>query len=304
VSAEGSYRSGFTLGVGAYLLWGFLPLYLLLLDPAGPVEVIAHRIVWSLVICLVVVLATRRHRELWAVLRSPRALGTLALASVLLTINWLVFVYSVSINRLAEASLGYFMNPLVSIALGVLLLHEQLRRTQWAAIGIAAVAVVVIGVAGGRFPWIAVVLALSFGFYGFVEKRAGETVSAVTALTVETLVVTPLALAFVGYLTARGQQHFIGYGAGQAWAMVGVGVATAAPLLLFNEAARRLPLSWVGLLQYLCPIFQFIIALAVMHEPMPAARWAGFALVWVALTLLVWEAVSTMRTNRKFAALA
>jgi chloramphenicol-sensitive protein RarD len=280
---------GLGLGVTAYLLWGFLPLYLHALEPTGPVEVIAHRVCWTLLVCLAIVLATRRLGELRATLRSRSHWAALSVSGALLTANWLTFVYAISSNQLAEAALGYFLNPLVTVLLAVLFLHERLRPGQWLALLVASSAVVVITLEIGRLPWIALVLAVSFGVYGFVEKRVGKLVSAATAMTVETLAMTPLALGFLGWLAWRGQQHFTGLGPGHAALLVGVGLVTAVPLLLFNGAARRLPLSTVGLLQYMCPLMQLLTALWVFNEPISSGRWIGFALIWLALAILVAE---------------
>jgi chloramphenicol-sensitive protein RarD len=288
-------RSGLALAIGAYAWWGGLPLYLSLLAPTGSVEVIVHRILWSLVCCLAVVAVTRRGTELAAVVRDKRKLATLALSGTLLTANWLVFVYSIESGRLVDGALGYFINPLVTVALAVALLHERLRPAQWVALGVAASAVLVISIGYGRFPWIAVVLSLTWGLYGFVEKRVGRTVSAVTALTVETAWATPAALGYAAWLAVAGRQTLTSQGAAHGWLLVGVGVVTVVPLLLFNGAARRLPLSVLGLTQYLCPVMQFIVAVAVLREPMAPARWAGFAIVWVALAILTADALRASR---------
>jgi chloramphenicol-sensitive protein RarD len=287
------------LAVGAYTLWGCLPLYLSRLAPTGAVEVIAHRVVWSLVCCAAVALATGRSRELLSVLRDGTMTRTLAMSGLLLTVNWLVFVYSIESGQLIDGSLGYFINPLITVALAVVFLHERLRPAQWVALGIGGSAVVVIAVAYGRLPWIALVLGLSFGLYGYVEKGVGRTVSAVTALSVETLVVTPLAIGYIVWLSASGRQTFIGLGPGHAWLLAAAGIATVVPLLLFNGAARRLPLSVLGMTQYLCPVMQFTFAVTVLHEPMAPARWAGFAIVWLALAILSADALRTARLNPK-----
>jgi chloramphenicol-sensitive protein RarD len=252
-------------------------------------------VVWSLVCCLAVVVATGRGRELRSVLASRRTAGTLAVSAVLLTVNWLVFVYSIESGQLVDGALGYFINPLVTVALAVVFLHERLRPLQWVALGVAGSAVLVISLAYGRFPWIAAVLSLSWGLYGYVEKGVGRTVSAVTALSIETMWAAPLAVAYIAWLTANGNQTFLGLGASHSWLLIGVGVATVVPLLLFNGAARRLPLSVLGLTQYLCPVMQFTVAVAVLHESMATARWVGFAIVWVALAILTVDALHAAR---------
>jgi chloramphenicol-sensitive protein RarD len=248
-----------------------------------------------LVCCLAVVAATGRGRELGSVLTNRRTAGTLAISAALLTVNWLVFVYSIESGQLVDGALGYFINPLVTVALAVVFLHERLRPAQWVALGVAGSAVMVISLAYGRFPWIAVVLSLSWGMYGYVEKGVGRTVSAVTALSVETLWAAPLAVGYVVWLTADGRQTFVGAGPTHSWLLVGVGIATVVPLLLFNGAARRLPLSVLGLTQYLCPVMQFLVAVVVLREPMAPARWVGFAIVWVALAILTADALRAAR---------
>lgn len=291
-------RTGLVLGLGAYLLWGFLPLYFPLLAPAGAVEIIAHRVVWSLVLCVLLLALTRGLPGLWAVLRSRRTLGTLALAGVLIAANWLVYVHGVLSGHTVDAALGYYINPLVTVGLAVLVLGERMRRTQWVALGLGAAAVVVITVGMGRLPWVALVLALTFGLYGLVKNRVGRTVGAVASLTVETATMTPPALAYLGLL-ASDDRLTLTRGGWHAAALVALGVVTAVPLLLFGGAARRLPLSAVGMLQYLTPTLQFLIALLVFGEEMPAARWAGFALVWAALAVLTVDGLRSGRPPRR-----
>lgn len=288
-------RSGLVLGTGAYLLWGFLPLYFQLLAPARPVEIIAHRVVWSLVLCVTVLALTRSLGTLRTVVRSPRTVVTLAGAGVLLTINWLVYVHGVLSGHTVDAALGYYINPLVTVVIAVIVLGERLRRAQWAALVLGAASVLVISIGVGRLPWIALVLAATFGLYGLVKNRTGRTVGALTGLTVETTAVAPLALGYLVWLSAHGSSGLGTEGTGHTAALVGLGVVTAVPLLLFAGAARRLPLSVVGLLQYLAPTLQFLIAVLVFHEEMPAARWWGFALVWLALAVLT---VDGLRAGR------
>lgn len=277
---------GVALGLGAYLLWGVLPLYFPLLSPAGPVEIIAHRVVWSLVLCALLLTVARGWSSVRAAVRSRRTLGTLALAAALVAVNWLVFVHGVLTGHTVDAALGYYINPLVTVALAVVVLGERLRPVQWAAVGAGAAAVLVITAGIGRFPWIAVTLATTFGLYGLIKNRVGRTVPAVAGLAVETAVLSPLALAYLLTLGAAGTGTWGQQGTAQTLALVGAGVVTAVPLLLFSAAARRLPLSVVGLLQYVAPTLQLVIGVVVLGEAMPAARWWGFALVWAALVLL------------------
>lgn len=278
--------AGLLYGIGAYGLWGLLPLYFVTLAPAGPVEIVADRVIFSLVVCLVLVAVTRAWKVLAAVFRSGRGFGALALAAVLIAVNWLTYTYAVLSGQAIEASLGYFINPLVSVLLGVLVLKERLRPLQWAAVGIGFVAVLVLAIAYGQVPWIALILAFSFGFYGLVKNRVGATVDAVTSLTVETVVLTPVALVAVGWLGAAGSLTLTGNGAGHFWLLAASGVITAVPLLFFGAAARRLPMTMIGMLQYMAPLLQFIIAVSILGEHMGPERWAGFAIVWLALGVL------------------
>ncbi len=279
-------RRGLVLGLSAYLLWGFLPLYFPLLAPAGPVEIIAHRVVWSLLFCLVLLPVTGGWAAFTGALRDRSMLGTLAAAGALVALNWLVFVHGVLTGHTVDTALGYYINPLVTVALAVVVLGERLRRAQWVALVIGAAAVVVITLGVGRLPWIALALAGTFGLYGLIKNRVGRTVPAVVSLAVETAVLTPVALAYLGWLATSGTAAFGAHGAGHATALVAAGVITAVPLLLFGSAARRLPLSVVGMLQYLAPTLQFLVGVVVFGEEMPLARWVGFGLVWLALVVL------------------
>ncbi|MGT2461680.1 EamA family transporter RarD [Sinomonas atrocyanea] len=278
--------TGLLYGIGAYGLWGLLPLYFMTLAPAGPVEIVADRVLFSLVVCLVLIAATRSWRALADVFRSGRTFWALALAAGLIAVNWLTYTFGVLSGQTIEAALGYFINPLVSVLLGVLVLKERLRPLQWAAVGTGALAVVVLTVAYGRVPWIALILAFSFGFYGLVKNRVGAKVDAVTSLTMETIVLTPFALGVVGWLGAAGTLTLTGHGAGHFWLLAASGIITAVPLLFFGAAARRLPMTTIGLLQYLAPLLQFTMAVTVLGEHMAPERWVGFGIVWAALAVL------------------
>ncbi|WP_421734756.1 EamA family transporter RarD [Cellulomonas sp.] len=282
---------GLATGVGAYVLWGVLPLYFPLLQPAGAVEIIAHRVVWSLLFCLLLLLATRTWGTFVAALRNRRTLGVLAVAAVLLAVNWLVFVFGILTDRVVDAALGYYINPLVTVTLAVVVLRERLRAVQWVALGFGAAAVVVITAGYGQLPWIALTLALSFGFYGLLKNRVGRSVGAVPGLAVETLVLFPVALGYLVWMGVVGTGTFATEGLGHALVLASSGIVTSVPLLLFNTAARRLPLSMLGLLQYIAPTLQLLIGVLVLHEQMPPARWWGFALVWLALTVLTVDGV-------------
>ena len=289
---------GLALGVGAYLLWGVLPLYFTLLEPAGAVEIIAHRVVWSVVLCVLLLAVTRGLPALRAAVRSTRTLLTLAAAGALVATNWLVYVHGVLTGHTVDAALGYYINPLVTVALAVAVLGERLRRAQWWALLLGGLAVLVITVGMGRLPWVALVLAATFATYGLVKHRVGRTVGAVPSLTVETAAMTPLALGYLAVLAAD-ERLTLARGGWHAAALVGLGVVTAVPLLAFGGAARRLPLSVVGMLQYLAPTLQFVVALVVFREPMPAVRWLGFALVWAALVVFTVDGVRAGRLARR-----
>jgi len=293
-------RRGYAYGAAAYLIWGVFPLYFPLLEPAGAVEILAHRIVWSAITMALLVLLLRRTPALRAAWRDRRALLLLGVAALAISVNWGTYIYGVNNGRVVEASLGYFINPLVTVLMGVLVLGERLRSLQWAAMGVAAAAVAVLTVAYGRPPWVAIALALSFGTYGLAKKTAG--VGAMESLTTETLLISPVAAAYVGWLLASGGSHFGTEGGGHASLMVSLGLVTAVPLVLFGAAAIRIPMTALGLLQYLAPILQFLLGVVVLHEDMPTARWVGFALVWTALVVFTVEALTHRRRQLRLAA--
>ncbi|WP_344740193.1 EamA family transporter RarD [Microbacterium awajiense] len=282
----------------AYVLWGLLPLYFLLLAPAGPAEIVAWRILLSLVFCALLLTVTRTWRRLTRVMRRPRLMALTALAGGLIFVNWMVYVGAALSDHVIEASLGYFINPIVTVLLGVLVLRERLRVTQWVAIGISLVAVGVIVVAYGSVPWIALVLAGSFGVYGLVKKRIGPAVDAVSGLTLESMWLSPVAIGILVFVAATGGIAFGSAGVGHAVLLSLAGVVTAVPLLFFAAGARRAPLTVIGLLQFVAPILQFAIGVWVLDEPMPVERWIGFGLVWLALIVLT---VDSLRHARRTA---
>ncbi len=275
-------RRGFAYGVLAYAIWGLFPLYWPLLEPASALEILAHRIVWSAVVVTLVVAV---GGTLGQVRRLPRrALGRLSLAAVFIAINWGVYIYGVNSHHVVETSLGYFINPLLTVALGVLVLRERLRRIQWVALALGLLAVVVITADYGRLPWIALTLAASFGTYGLIKKQVG--VPAAQGLVVESGTLALPAIIVIAVLQANGSGTWTGHGPDhQAWLAL-AGVVTAVPLLFFAGAAARLPLTTLGVLQYLTPTLQLLIGVYVQHEAMPASRLVGFVLVWLALILL------------------
>jgi chloramphenicol-sensitive protein RarD len=290
---------GALYGAGAYLLWGLFPLYWPLLRPSTAVEVLAHRIVWSLAVVLVLLAVMHRLPGVVAALRDRRRAWRLALAAVVIAVNWGTYIYGVSSDQVVETSLGYFVNPIVTVLLGVLVLGERLRAGQWTALGLAFVAVLVLTVENGRPPWIALVLAFSFGAYGLLKKTART--GAVEGLAVETLVLLVPAGAYLAWLGAAGQSTFGTEGLGHAWLLALSGVVTAVPLLLFGAAASRVPLTTLGILQYLAPTLQFVIGVVLYGEPMPAVKLLGFVLVWTALALFTVESFRNHRRQLRLA---
>ncbi|MFD3681355.1 EamA family transporter RarD [Streptomyces sp. NPDC058613] len=289
-------RTGLLSGFAAYGLWGLVPLFWPLLKPSGALEILAHRMVWSLAVVGIALLALRRWGWIRELLRQPRKLVLTTLAATVITVNWGLYIWSVNSGHVVEASLGYFINPLVSIAIGVLVLGERLRRAQWAAVGITVVAVLVLAVGYGRPPWISLTLAFSFAAYGLIKKKLG--MGGLESLAAETAVLFLPALGYLLWLGAQGRSTFASYGAGHTALLAATGLVTAIPLVCFGAAAIRVPLSTLGLLQYLAPVFQFGLGVLYFHEAMPPERWAGFSLVWAALTLLTWDALRTARRSR------
>ncbi|MFI5657529.1 EamA family transporter RarD [Streptomyces sp. NPDC051684] len=289
-------RIGLLNGFAAYGMWGLVPLFWPLLKPAGSVEILAHRMVWSLAVVGIALLFVRRWGWAKELLRQPKRLGLVSVAAAVITVNWGVYIWSVNSGHVVEASLGYFINPLVSIALGVLLLKERLRPAQWAAVGTGFAAVLVLAIGYGQPPWISLVLAFSFGTYGLVKKKVN--LSGLESLAAETAVQFLPALAYLLWLGAQGRSTFGTEGVGHGVLLASAGLITAVPLVCFGAAAIRVPLSTLGLLQYLAPVFQFVLGIWYFHEAMPPERWAGFALVWLALILLTWDALRTARINR------
>ncbi|WP_442577308.1 EamA family transporter RarD [Microbacterium sp. F51-2R] len=282
----------------AYLLWGFLPLYFLALAPTGAFEIVAWRIILSLVFCALLLTVTRTWPKLIAILRNRRLVGWTIVAGALIYVNWQTYLIGTLTGHVVETSLGYFINPIVTVLLGVVVLRERLRITQWIAIAIAAAAVLVIVIGYGAFPWIALTLAFSFGFYGLVKKQIGPSVDAISGLTLESLWLAPVAAVQLIVIAAAG-----GLSMGQGSTLHTVllllaGVVTAVPLLLFAAGARRAPLTLMGMLQFIAPILQFIIGVWLLGEPMSLERWIGFALVWVALILLTVDSVVAARRAR------
>ncbi|PIB08970.1 MULTISPECIES: EamA family transporter RarD [Streptomyces] len=296
--SRGEQHIGLLNGVAAYGMWGLVPLFWPLLKPAGAVEILAHRMVWSLVLVGAVLLVLRRWAWAGVLLRQPRKLGLVTVAAAVITVNWGVYIWAVNSGHVVEASLGYFINPLVTIAMGVLLLKERLRPVQWAAVGVSFAAVLVLTLGYGRPPWVSLILAFSFATYGLVKKKVN--LGGIESLAAETALQFLPALVYLVWLGTSGDATFGTQGAGHAALFAATGVVTALPLVCFGAAAIRVPLSTLGLLQYLAPVFQFLLGILYFREAMPPERWAGFALVWLALTLLTadaWRAARRVRAE-------
>jgi chloramphenicol-sensitive protein RarD len=291
-----SRRTGVLCGLAAYSMWGLVPLYWPLLQPASATEILAHRMVWSLVAVAATLLFLRRWAWIKALARQPRRIALIALAATLISVNWGFYIWGVNSGQVVETSLGYFINPLVTICFGVLVLRERLRRVQWLAVGVGVLSVGVLTVGYGRLPWLSLTLALSFGSYGLVKKKIG--LGGIESLGAETVVQFLPALGYLLLLGARGTGSFTAHGASHAAWLASAGLVTAIPLMLFGAAAVRVPLTTIGLMQYLTPVLQFLCGLLYFHESMPAQRWAGFTLVWAALALLTYDALRTPRRGR------
>ncbi len=291
-------RRGTAYAFLAYGIWGLFPLYFHALAPAGAFEILAHRILWTLVFCALILVARRDLAWARPVVRTPRlALGVTA-AGLLIGTNWVIYVAAVLHGLTYEAALGYFLNPIVTVALGVLVLREGLRRWQWVAVGIGAVAAVYLAVAGGGFPWIAVSLAFTFGSYGLVKKRLGATLQAMHSLAAETTVLAPIAVVILLVVSSRGETTLVGHGAAHTVLLLLAGVVTAVPLLLFAASARRIPLVSVGLIQFVTPVLQLLCGVLLLGEHVSPRLWVGFGIVWVALVVLATDSVRAYRAGR------
>ncbi|MGA5197262.1 EamA family transporter RarD [Streptomyces exfoliatus] len=296
MKTENTEQAGLLYGIGAYGMWGLVPLFWPLLRPAGAIEILAHRMAWSLAFVGLALLALRRWGWIRELLRSPRKLGMITVAATVITVNWGLYIWSVNTGHVVEASLGYFINPLVTIALGVLVLQERLRPAQWAAVGIGFAAVLVLAIGYGQPPWISLTLAFTFAAYGLVKKKVN--IGGLESLAAETAVQFLPALGYLVWLGSQGTLAFGAHGTGHTLLLAATGIVTAVPLVCFGAAAIRVPLSTLGLLQYLAPTFQFLLGILYFHEAMPPERWAGFSLVWLALTILTWDALRAGRRSR------
>lgn len=292
-----SVRAGTLAGVAAYGLWGVFPLVFRLLEEVAPFEILLHRIVWSLVVVVAVLAVQRRLGEFRSVAGHARSRALLAAAAVLISVNWLTYIWAVNSGHVVDAALGYYINPLITVALGVVILGEHLRRAQMVALGFGTAAVVVLTVANGTVPWISLVLACSFGGYGYLKKAAD--VAAFPSLAVETMLLFPLASAGLVVIGVRGDLAFAHGTIGRDVLLASLGIVTAVPLLLFATAATRIPLSMLGLLQYLTPTLQLLCGVVLLDEDLPPERLIGFVLVWIALVVLAGDAIQNERRSRR-----
>jgi chloramphenicol-sensitive protein RarD len=292
-----SERRGYLAGLAAYVIWGFFPLYFRELLPSSPGEILAHRMIWSLVCVAILTTFLRRWRRVAALRHKPVKLAGIALAGFVVALNWFIYIYGVNTGHVVETSLGYFITPLISVLFGVLVFRERLRGVQWIAIGIGTLAVFVIAVDYGRLPWIALVLAVSFATYGLIKKRLG--VPPIDGLLLETSALLLPALAYVIWLTVDGRTTFGSVSAAHTALLILAGAITALPLLLFADSANRLPMTNLGVLQYTAPILQFFTGVYLLREPMPVSLLIGFSLVWVALIVFTWDAIRDARRSRQ-----
>jgi chloramphenicol-sensitive protein RarD len=292
----GEERRGYLYGLTAYVLWGFFPIYFKLLAPSPPLEILAHRVIWSVLFIGAVLLVARNRRFLGRILRDGRLLGGITLAAVLIGVNWATYIYGVNSSRVVETALGYFITPLLVVVLGVTVQRERLRLWQWIAVGFGGLAVAVLTVDYGHLPYLALTLAASFGSYSLIKKRL--SLPPAEGLFVESAVLAVPALGYLTWLNATGGAEFGHVSAGHTVLMLLSGVATAVPLLLFAGAANRVPLVGIGILQYVAPILQLACGVLLFHEPMPPARLAGFGLVWIALIIFTVDGLRGARATK------
>lgn len=285
-------KLGLLFGISAYSLWGAFPLYWPLLEPANPLEIVSHRAVWTLVFCFIVLAATKALKSTLATLKRPKIAAKLFLTSLLISINWLVYIWATNNGHVVEASLGYYINPLIIIGFGVILLKEKMRPLQWIAVAIASIGVLVLTIDYGRLPWVAFALAISWGSYGLIKKQLG--LGALEGLAIETFISGFFYLGYLIYIGNQGTGQF-GHHIGLTLLLMSAGAITAIPLLLFNGSATRLPFTTIGLLQYITPTLQFSVGVWIRHEDMPTARWIGFLIIWLALTTLALDLIKSSR---------
>ena len=285
-----NYRLGLIYGFISYTLWGLFPLYWPLLQPATPLEMVAHRSVWSLVICIIALAVGRQLKSTFALMKTPKIFWQFFAAAGLISINWITYIWAVNHEQIVEASLGYYMQPILLVMMGILIFKEELRKIQWIAFLVAIFGVIVLTIDYGRPPWISFALAFSWSSYSFVKKKIN--LGSLQGLAIETLISSVFYGAYLLWLGSKGTGQF-GHGAGLTALLIGAGAATAIPLLLFNGATTRIPFTMIGLLQYLTPTIQFLLAVFLRHEPMPTARWIGFVFIWIALITLGYDLIKS-----------
>lgn len=295
--APSHMRTGLFYAIITYLMWGMLPLYFNLMADASPVEIVASRVVFSLIFCAALLPMLKLTSGFVEVLRNRRATLVLFAASLLIGVNWFIYVLATTTGRTIDASLGYFINPLVSVSLGVIFLKERLRVAQWVAVGLSAVAVLIMSVVYGQVPFIGLGLAFSFGIYGLLKSRVGGTVAPVVSLSLETLLLIPVALLALVWVQGTGQSTMFTT-PGRFLLLASTGVVTAVPLIAFAAAAKRLPLTVIGMVQYVGPSIQFFLAVFVLKDHIGAEKWLGLSIIWVALVIFTADAVRASRTSR------
>ena len=291
---------GVVYATAAYVLWGVFPLYLKTLRGVPPPEILAHRMTWSLLVCALLLAVLRRWRWVTDLASRPRVLAAFVLSANLVAANWGIYIWAVNADRLIDASLGYFINPLVNVCIGALILREHLRRAQWTAVAIAACGVVWLTWVAGQMPWIGLTIALTWGAYGLLRKTAA--LGAIEGLALETALLFPFALAYLGWLAAHGQSAFVSGTVSTQWLLAAAGPATAIPLLLFAAGARRITFIQLGILQYIAPTLQLLLGVWLYHEPFAPARALGFGLIWIALAIFTFEGLWQFRRRRALAA--
>ena len=295
---EHNYARGFLFGLTAYIIWGGFPIIIGALGFASPFEIISWRIIFGFLTGIALLMITRTFKSVIEVFKNKRNLIWVAASAILIFINWSIYVIAVASHQVVEASLGYFINPLLTILLAVIFLKEKLGRAQWVAVGFGLIAVIVLSFDYGRLPWIALSLATSFGVYGLAKNKLGGKVKALTSFTIESGFVVPLAIVQLILVDAiGGGLMFASQGVGGSAGFVAYGIFTAIPLILFGTAAQYVPLRYIGFMQYISPILQFLVGILYFHEPMPAARWFGFMLVWCGLAVLIFDAVRGSRNH-------
>jgi chloramphenicol-sensitive protein RarD len=293
LDADSKARRGFLLALGAYLLWGLLPFYMKAVAHLPLAEVIAHRIVWSVPIAAAVLVWAGRTADFKAAIRSPRTISMAALTAALISVNWGIYVWAIAVDRTVETALGYYINPLVSVVVGALLLGERLDRLQIAAVVLAAVAVAVLTIEGGKLPWVSLALAFSFAAYGFFRKTL--PIGPSQGFLLEVLLLSVPALGYIVYLIATGQDHIVSGSGADTALLIGCGPVTSVPLLLFAFGAKLLRLSTIGIMQYIAPTMVFLIAVLIFNEPFGTTQAIAFALIWAALAIYSWSMLTTAR---------